>query len=147
MWPTGAEPLGFLGRSRAERIRRKLEQRPRRILVVDRDPAVLARLAEVLRGEGLEVETLPSGADLLLRSDLNRFDLAVIDAHTPTDHGAALLPALRETAQGAALPVVLMATDLVGETLARGRELRCAGFVTKPVDERIFVETIRALLA
>lgn len=138
--------MGFLGKSRAERIRRKLEQRPRRILVVDRDPAVLGKLAPILRDEGWEVETLRSGEDVLLRSDLNRFDLAVIDAHTPADGGTALLPALRQTAQGAALPVVLMATDLVGETLATGRELKCAGFVTKPVDERIFVETIRSLL-
>jgi len=138
--------LGFLGKSRAERIRRKLEQRPRRILVVDRDPAVLEKLAELLRGEGWEVETLRSGEDVLLRSNLNRFDLAVIDAHTPADGGAPLLPALRQTAQGAALPVVLMAMDLAGETLAKGRELKCAGFVTKPVDERIFAETIRSLL-
>ncbi|HEY0839796.1 MAG TPA: response regulator [Vulgatibacter sp.] len=142
----GVQRVGILGKSRARRIRESLETRSRRILVVDHDALSRERLSEILEAEGFEVESLGAGDDELLRSDLNRFDLAVIDARAPTADGSPLLPLLRQTAQGAALPVVLMAAELAGETMARGRALECAGFVTKPVDERIFVETLRALL-
>lgn len=138
--------MGILGKSRARRIRETLETRNRRILVVDHDAGSLDRIASILHVEGFEVEAFRAGDDELLRSDLNRFDLAVIDARAPGADGSPLLPQLRQTAQGAALPVVLMAAELGGDTMAHGRALDCAGFVTKPVDERIFVETLRALL-
>ncbi len=144
--PSETMAVGILGRLRAGRIRRSLEARPRRILVVDDDRSFLESLAALLGSKGWEITCLRSAEEVLLRSDLNQFDLAVIDSVLPGGDGLSLVAELRLSAQGAALPVVLMSPELPVGTLAHGEALGCAGLVTKPIDERIFVETVSALL-
>jgi response regulator NasT len=63
---------------------------PRRILLVDDDPAELARAAENLVGGGYEVTTAGSGEEALRCAQAATFGLAVLDMRMPGMTGAQL---------------------------------------------------------
>ena len=68
---------------------------PARILVVDDDAAVVELVAEILAGEGYDVEgvTVPEAA--LARVEATAFDLVVSDVEMPGMRGTRLLQELR----------------------------------------------------
>ncbi|MBL0889330.1 MAG: response regulator [Gemmatimonadaceae bacterium] len=80
---------------------------PRRVLVVDDEPAIAQVLQRTLTRRGFEVETASNGAEALSR--LGRgpdIDVLVTDHTMPVMTGAELITRLRES--GNACPVVLM---------------------------------------
>jgi DNA-binding NtrC family response regulator len=105
--------------------------RPRRILVVDDDPAIATLLAEILTDEGYTVRLAYNGPGALSVIAAQVPDLVLIDLLMPGMSGLELLHAVR--ARGHAdLPVILVtaaadrAVDLAVHT--------AAAFLPKPFD-------------
>lgn len=74
------------------------EPPPSRLLVVDDEESVALTLAEVLRQEGLCVETVGSGAEAAARLRAETFDLVLTDLHMDSGDGLSLLAELRRVA-------------------------------------------------
>ncbi len=110
---------------------------PRRVLIADDDPAVRAILVAVLESVGDEVDTIDDPAAILGRTDLDEFDVAILDA------GGGGLGALdRLRALGNGLPVLLASGDLVeraGDPLTRT--------ALKPLDLKRLDHALSALAA
>lgn len=117
-----------------------------RILIADDQPDVLAALRLLLKGEGYEIETAPSPAEILkaLRSD--RFDLLLMDLNyswdtTSGQEGLNLLKSIR--AIDGILPVVAMTgwatLDLALESLRDG----VSDFMQKPWDNSRLLSVVR----
>jgi CheY-like chemotaxis protein len=66
-----------------------------RVLVVDDDRSVRESVAELLRGEGCEVETAPNGRIALRRLETLRFDVVLSDVVMPEMDGYELFQAVR----------------------------------------------------
>lgn len=80
---------------------------PRRVLVVDDEPAIAQVLQRTLTRRGFVVETASNGAEALARLErLPDIDVLVTDHTMPVMTGAELITRLRES--GNACPVVLM---------------------------------------
>ena len=89
---------------------------------------------------------MPSAQAALERSDLGRFDVALADVIMPEMDGLSFCQKLRQTPAGSTLKIVLMSAGDPTPLRQEAERLGCAGFLTKPIDERITVETVSALV-
>ena len=69
----------------------------KQILVIDDDESVLETTARILELEGYGVDTAKTGKEAVEKSNVNFFNLALIDIRLPDMEGTQLLTAMRET--------------------------------------------------
>lgn len=103
-----------------------------RILVVDDEPNARAALAELLSGEGYDVETAADGLKALPKLDMFEPDLILTDLEMPGLDGLGLIRKVHERAPGRAVVVMsaLPARDVADSVIREGT----AGYVRKPIN-------------
>ena len=101
------------------------------ILVVDDEAGVRSSLSGVLRDEGYEVETVPSGEACLDRATRAPFDLIVLDVWLPGVDGLVTLEKLRERRVDA--EVIMISGHGNIETAVRAIKHGAFDFVEKPL--------------
>lgn len=116
--------------------------RPIKILAVDDDPALLRTLRLLLTLEGMTVTTAGDGQEALERLASDDFDLAVVDLQMPRIDGRELCRQMQ--IRGDATPVLILSAY---GAQAAARELNASGFMGKPYDTALLVETIKDLVA
>jgi two-component system, cell cycle sensor histidine kinase and response regulator CckA len=111
---------------------RALPVRPRRILVVDDDPAARVLAHRVFSEAGFDVITIQSGFECLerVRKQPHGFDLILLDLSMPFMDGEETFRRLREISPEVVvlLSTGFMAQERVDRMLAAGM----AGFISKP---------------
>ncbi|GAB2586214.1 response regulator [Dyella jejuensis] len=116
-----------------------------RILIGDDDRELCALLAEYLRREGLQVDVVHDGAEVLarLRDPATRPDLLILDVMMPGRNG---LDTLRELRAQHRLPVIMLSGR--GEPVDRvvGLELGADDYLSKPCLPRELLARVRAQL-
>jgi DNA-binding response OmpR family regulator len=116
-----------------------------KILVIDDDPTGTQLLLTLLKLEGYRGTKLENWADPLSDVEVQRPDLVIMDVHLVTEDGFDLLSQIRDHPDPrlASLPVLMMsAEDLGAHSLSAGAN----GFVEKPFDIEILLETIREIM-
>lgn len=117
-----------------------------RILIADDDPDVREALRLMLKGEGYEIESVRSPADVMKRVAREAFDVALVDLNYARDttsgqEGLDLLAHIR--AHDATLPVVVMtawgSVELAVEAVRGGAR----DFVQKPWDNARLLSILR----
>ena len=68
-----------------------------RILVVDDDETIRETLATILEEEGYFVDTAKDGKEAISKSNINFYNLAIVDWRLPDIEGTKLLGSLKET--------------------------------------------------
>ena len=121
-----------------------------RVLIADDQPDVLEALRLLLKGEGLESETVSSPAALLAALNAGEFDVVLMDLNYARDttsgaEGLELLGRIQEI--DAMLPTVVMtawgSVDIAVEAMRRGAR----DFVQKPWDNARLIATLRTQIA
>jgi DNA-binding NtrC family response regulator len=121
-----------------------------RILIADDQPDVLEALRLLLKGEGLDAETVSSPAALLAALDAGEFDAVLMDLNYARDttsgqEGLDLLGRIQEI--DPMLPVVVMTAwgtvDVAVEAMRRGAR----DFVQKPWENARLLATLRTQVA
>src|SRR5499427_9769123 len=114
------------------------------VLVVDDDATARELIAEQLKAEGFSVATAAGGLEgLRLAKDLRPIAIT-LDVMMPDLDGWSVLAALRQDADLAEIPVIMIT---ILDEHRRGVALGAAGYLTKPIDrERLhrMVERFRA---
>lgn len=116
----------------------------KRILVVDGDTGVRARIAKHARMEGYDVteagdgETAPS-----LSRQQNAFDLMVLAVNLPGMDGFTVLKAVRTFS---AIPVLILSSKNTAEDRIHGLELGADDYMTKPFGIQELVARVRSQL-
>jgi two-component system response regulator CpxR len=114
-----------------------------KILIVDDDVPLAARLIGFLAGEGFEAAHAGNGAAALAQLARHSFDLAILDAGSEKIDGIELLRRLRAQWH---LPV-LMLTPSGGEDVGiMGLDLGADDYLVKPFRAREMVARLRAIL-
>jgi CheY-like chemotaxis protein len=118
----------------------------RRVLVVEDNPVNLELVAALLEGEGCGV-LLAESADLGLRlAAAEHPDLIVMDIQLPRMSGYDATRRLKADPVTARIPVMALTAHAMRGDEARARAAGFDAFLTKPIDTRVFRETVRRFL-
>jgi len=111
------------------------------ILVIDDDESVLGTIARILELEGYKVETARSGKEAIEKSNLDSYNLAIIDVRLPDMDGTDLLTAMRDTTPKM-IKIMLTGYASAGgrtETVRRNAD----GYLVKPIEVDDLLRTIK----
>lgn len=118
----------------------------RRVLVVDDHPMSLELVSVLLAQEGNQVLAATSGEVGLRLAAAEAPDLILMDLQLPGMTGYEAIRRLKADPVTAAIPVLaLTGSAMKGDDL-KVRAAGADGYLTKPLDARVFRETLRRIL-
>jgi two-component system nitrogen regulation response regulator NtrX len=117
---------------------------PAKILIVDDESGIRESLGALLREEGYEIETLPSGEECLARLKRDEFDLVLLDVWLPKMDGIETLERLQ--AQDDPPIVVMISGHGNVEAAVRATKLGAFEFIEKPLSLEKVVLVVRNAL-
>jgi two-component system response regulator GlrR len=115
-----------------------------RILVIDDDDNIRKVLSLNLRQLGYSVDTAANGEEAISKSNVNFYNLAIIDVRLPDIEGTKLLSLLKETTPKM-MKIILTGYPILENTLDainRGVD----GYLTKPVSTEKLLRKVAELL-
>jgi len=118
--------------------------RPMRILVIEDEKKVATFIKKGLVEEHYAVDTAFEGEEGLYLSEINEYDLIVLDLMIPKIDGFGVLKKIRERKNNVPI-LVLTAKDSIDDTV-RGLDAGCDDYLTKPFAFAELLARIRALL-
>ena len=116
------------------------------IFVVDDDPVTLELIEASLEGDGFSVRTFGSVAQVLPALSRETPHLLLLDVRMPGQSGLDALKAIKETPNGAALPILMITGDGRLDRIVQAMQLGAAGYMMKPFDARQLVGKVRETL-
>lgn len=116
------------------------------ILAVDDSKAVRNMVESVLRSEQYAVVTATDGIEALEALEREPCDLVVLDINMPHMDGLALLKTIRERAEWAKLPVLMLSTEGQESDRNKALALGATDYLTKPFKPAQLLERVAALL-
>ena len=116
---------------------------PLRVLYVE-DNLSNVRLLSDLFGSwtGVQLQIAQTGRMAIELATAAPPDLILLDIRLPDIDGYAVKRALQQYAGTAHIPVIAVTADAMNSDLARGKQAGFAGYVTKPIDVPVFMETL-----
>jgi len=120
---------------------------PPRVLIVEDNPQNLKLVSVILRGEGYEVVSAGDAVEAQQRIAEQVPDLILMDIGLPGMDGYALTRALGRRPETTAVPVVAVTSFAMKGDEEKSREAGCRGHITKPIDRRVLLQTVRELLS
>ncbi|KUL40769.1 response regulator transcription factor [Actinoplanes awajinensis] len=117
------------------------------VLVVDDDPTVLEIVETVLRSGGLEVSTRLTGRDGLRAAHEHVPDIAVLDVTMPGMTGLEVCRALRDDAETADIPIILLTGRGQWLDVASGFDAGADDYLVKPFTAQDLLTRVAALTA
>jgi two-component system phosphate regulon response regulator OmpR len=121
-----------------------MEEKKRKVLIVDDDARLRALLERYLGEQGFSVKAVADGAQMDRALARELYDLMVLDLMLPGEDGLAICRRLR--AQGNEMPVVMLTAK--GDEVDRivGLEMGADDYLPKPFNPRELVARISAVL-
>ena len=118
-----------------------------RVLVVDDNEDTRDLLRAVLESDGAVVSTAGSSAEALISLDHELPDVMLIDISMPRVNGFELVQLVRgrSAERGGQVPAVALTGYISAEDRARATDAGFQAYLTKPVDERALVDSVRLL--
>ncbi|WP_436520833.1 response regulator transcription factor [Actinoplanes sp. HUAS TT8] len=117
------------------------------VLVVDDDPTVLEIVETVLRSGGLDVATSRNGRDGLRAAHEHVPDIAVLDVTMPDMTGLEMCRALRDDAETANVPIILLTGRGQWLDVASGFDAGADDYLVKPFTAQDLLTRVEALTA
>lgn len=116
------------------------------LLIVDDDADIQRILMLRLQQDGYRVARALTGAEALLATQKQPFDLIILDLLLPDIDGFAVLAALRERSATAMTPILLLSARDSPQQKVRGLQLGADDYITKPFSPAELQARIRANL-
>jgi len=101
----------------------------------------------LLREKGFNVETAENGklgVDMFAGSELNYYDVILMDIRMPIMNGYEAVKAIRklDRRDGETIPVIAMTADAFSESVREAKEAGMNGYITKPLNPEAMFRTI-----
>jgi CheY-like chemotaxis protein len=123
----------------------KKEKKPR-ILIVEDDPDVMQVYCALLERNGYEVITANYALPALFSVIRKPPDLILADLDMPQMNGLELIDQFKGHHDTRDIPIVVVTGSDARENRDAAFKAGCAGYITKPVDPRSFLEQIGEFL-
>ena len=124
----------------------------KKILVVDDDPDLVETTSIILKSKKYDVIAAYGGIEGLEKARNEKPDLNVLDVMMPDKDGYTVCRELKADPDLSGIPVLLLTAVVANIPTTRftqrmGMETEADDFIDKPVEPRVLVERIEALLA
>ena len=118
------------------------------VLVVDDSATVRNEVGDFLKKNGLDVATAVDGRDGLdkLKAD-SRIKLVVSDVNMPNMDGLTMVEKIRGELGNAAVNVIMLTTESSPSMKERGKAAGIKGWIVKPFNGSVVLETFKKLAA
>ena len=116
------------------------------LLVEDNLPNQLLGTA-LLEREGYEVELASTSAEVTERLRARKPDLILMDIQLPGNDGLFITRQLKADTTTATIPIVALTAHAMAGDREHALAVGCVGYISKPIDTRMFGGQIRAFLA
>ncbi len=114
-----------------------------KLLIVEDDEALRRLVADWLKRQNMEVESVSTGQDALAYLNASEYDLVILDIGLPDIEGFSVLEKVR---QRSSVPVLILTGKKTVEDKERGFDVGADDYLTKPFDMRELTSRVRALL-
>ena len=116
------------------------------ILIVDDSPANLKLLRLLLAAEGHAVQTANCAEGALEALSSFRPDAILMDIQMPGMNGLELTRLIKSDSRTNGIRVLAVSANAMEADIQQARDAGCEGYITKPIDTRRFVATLREYL-
>jgi two-component system, OmpR family, alkaline phosphatase synthesis response regulator PhoP len=123
-----------------------MDMTPRRMLIVEDDPAIRELVRLHLRLGGHAVGESDNGRDALVRANAERFDLILLDLMLPDLDGITVCRAIRAGGVNGATPILMLTARDTESDKVLGLESGADDYLTKPFGVRELMARVAALL-
>ncbi|MFI5339821.1 MAG: response regulator [Candidatus Methylomirabilales bacterium] len=118
----------------------------KRILLIE-DNAINRRLAQfLLKSQGYEVWEVTSAPEAFESLKERQPDLILMDIQLPGMDGLTATRQLKADPTTRDIPVLVVTSYAMKGDEAKAFEAGCSGYVTKPIDKRVFLEAVAKAL-
>lgn len=117
-----------------------------RILIVDDSPTQTLSLTKIVKKLGHEVLTAKDGVEGVEMAKAELPDLVLMDVVMPTINGFQATRQITKHHATSHIPVIIVTTKDQETDKIWGARQGAKGYITKPVDETMLVETINKFL-
>ncbi|QIK38758.1 response regulator [Caldichromatium japonicum] len=118
----------------------------RLILIVDDSPTETHILASILKKAGYSVETASNGEEGIERARALHPDVILMDVIMPVLNGYQATRLLRRDAATADIPIIMVTTKDLQTDRTWGLRQGANDYLIKPVDPKLLLERIQAVL-
>lgn len=119
---------------------------PSVVLIVDDSPTEMFALTGMLKRNGFEVLSAQNADEGLSLARSQRPDLVLMDVVMPGLNGFQATRQLAKDPDTATIPVVMVSTKSQETDRVWAMRQGARGYLTKPIDERLLLQTIRQIL-
>ena len=117
----------------------------KKILIIENDPSSKKLQMSLLQRAGYEITVTDSAEDGIALAKEKLPDLITMDYQLPGMNGELALKILRADERTKNIPVVFVTASVMEDEKKRFASYHCK-VITKPIDTRIFVQEIEAVL-
>jgi CheY-like chemotaxis protein len=118
----------------------------KKILLVDDSKTALFMERTVLRGEPVDLVEASDGAEAVEVARREMPDLILMDMMMPRMTGLEAVQALRSSSETRSIPIIMVTTRSEKEKVEAAHALGCEAYLTKPIDQRKLLATVKSLL-
>jgi chemotaxis protein histidine kinase CheA/ActR/RegA family two-component response regulator len=131
----------------ASSLRRRAEAARKFALVVDDSHSVRKTLSQLLSDAGYEVRTARDGLEAIEALNHHRADIVITDLEMPNLNGMEMTRQVRERADGAELPILMLTSRDSEKHRAGAQASGVSHYLTKPYTDAQVLGVVRGLLA
>ena len=124
-----------------------MTDRPARVLVVEDNEMNMQLVEYLLEEGGYQIVKAASGEDALstLRGG-EPVDLILMDIHLPGIDGLSVIREMKSDPQTGSIPILSLTTHAMRGDEDRFLEAGCDGYISKPIDVKTFLTSIRSYI-
>jgi two-component system, OmpR family, alkaline phosphatase synthesis response regulator PhoP len=119
---------------------------PKRVLIADDEPNIVAALEFLLQRNGYEVHTARNGDEALSLIELHNPDLVLLDVMMPQRSGYDVCQRVREREDWRHIKIIMLSAKGRDVEVNKGVSLGADLYITKPFSTRELVAKINGLL-
>ncbi len=118
-----------------------------RVLIVDDSPTETYKMTDILSRNGYEVLAAESGEEGVELAKRELPDIVLMDIVMPGINGFQATRQLTKNASTSNIPIIIITTKDQETDKMWGKRQGAKGYLTKPVNEKLLIQTIEAALS